>query len=46
MVEDFDVRVPIKENLSKGLIFGIGARFPIALIAGQIGHTDQVLSLM
>ena len=42
MVEGKYIKVPIKEDLKKGLIFGINARLPLAIIAGQIGYTHEV----
>ena len=42
MVDGKYIKVPIKEKLRKGLIFGIGARLPLAIIAGQIGYKHEV----
>ena len=46
MIENFDIKVPIKDELKSGLIFGIDARPPLGLIAGMIGYRHEVLSLM
>ena len=40
------IKVPIKDKLKKGLIFGIDARLPLAIIAGQIGYKHEVRCLM
>ena len=46
MNELFDIKTPIKDELLKGLIFGLEARLPIGVILGFIGYRDQVLPLL
>ena len=46
MREAFDIRVTIRDNLKKGLVFGLQARLPIGLILGFFGFRHEVLSLM
>ena len=38
--------MPIKEELKKGLIFGLEARPPIGIILGFFGYQHQVMELM
>ena len=38
--------MPIKEELKKGLIFGLEARPPIGIILGFFGYQHQVMRLM
>ena len=38
--------MPIKEELKKGLIFGLEARLPIGIILGFFGYQHQVMRLM
>ena len=42
----FHVKVPLKEMLMRGLIFGIKARLPIGLILGFVGYCHQVMPMM
>ena len=46
MVEKFDVIVQIKDDLRKGLVFGLGARLPIAKVLGFTGYAHEVMPLM
>ena len=46
MSQNIDVKVPIKEDLKKGLIFGLEARLPIGVILGFSGFTHEALPLM
>ena len=46
MVEFFDIKVPIKGNLKKGLILGLGARPTIAIVLSMIGYRDEVMPLV
>ena len=43
---ELDIKVQIKEELRKGLIFGFYARPPIGIILGFVGYRNQVLPLM
>ena len=45
MAHNFDINVPIKEELKKGLIFGIHARPPLGVINGYVGYHHEVISL-
>ena len=38
--------MPIKEELKKGLIFGLEARPPIGIVLGFYGYQPQVMKLM
>ena len=38
MVEKFDIKVQVKDELKKGLMFGLGARLPIANVLGFAGY--------
>jgi len=38
MIENFDVKVQIRDDLKKGLMFGLGARLPIAKVLGFAGY--------
>ena len=46
MSENFDVKVQIREELKIGLVFGFGARLPIATFLSYVGYHDEVLELM
>ena len=46
MVEDFDIKVQIREELKKGLIFGLQARLPIGIILGFTGFRYEVYQIM
>ena len=42
----YNVKVKIKENLKKSLVFGIQARLPVAMILGFSGYRHEVVELM
>ena len=42
----FDFKVPIKENLKTGLIFGLQSRLAIAEIIAYLGFRHEVIPLM
>ena len=44
--ESFDIQVPPKETMKKGLVFGFRARLPIAKILSFTGHRHEVLEMM
>ena len=46
MSEKFDVLVPIKEELLKGLIFGLKARLPIGVMLKLLGYCHEVAHLL
>ena len=46
MSELFDIKVPIKDELRKNLIFQIHARPPIGIILGFVGYSYDVIPLM
>lgn len=46
MSEQFDKNVPIKEELSANLIFGLKARPAIAIILGFVGYSHEVIPMM
>ena len=46
MIEKFDIRVPIKDDLRKGLILGLQARLPIGIILGFLGHQLYIFPLL
>ena len=46
MSQPFEIRVTIKDELKKALIFGLEARLPIGIILGFVGYRHQVLPLM
>ena len=46
MGENFDITVPIRENLKKGLVFDMRARLPIGTILGLTGYRHEALPLM
>ena len=41
-----DIKVLIKEDLKKGLIFGLSFRPPIVIILGFTGYSQEVLPIM
>ena len=43
MDEPVDIKVSIKDELKKNLIFGLQARLPIGLILGFYGFRHQVM---
>ena len=46
MSNKFDIKVVIKENLRKDLIFGISARLPIAMILGFTDFQHKVIPIL
>ena len=46
MSDHFDIKVDIKEDLEKGLIFGLSARPPIAMILGFKDFQHEVLPIL
>ena len=46
MAEPFDIKVQIKEDLKKCLVFGLGARLPIGLVLGFTGFSHEVTPIM
>ena len=46
MIENFDIRVPIKDEFRKELVFGLEARLPIGIVLGFSSHRNRVIPLM
>ena len=46
MSKKTDIKVPIKDELRKQLIFGMESRLPIAMILGYAGYRHQVIPKM
>ena len=46
MSERFDIVVPIRENLKKGLIFQLKSRVAIVVILTFYGYKHEVLNLL
>ena len=47
MIEgQLDIKIQIREELKKGLIFGLRARLAIGLVLGFVAYGDEVLHLM
>ena len=46
MVENFEIKVPLKEDLKKGLVFNFKARLPIGILLGFIGYRHEVIHIM
>ena len=47
MIEgQLDIKIQIREELKKGLIFGLQARLAIGIILGFAAYGDEVLQLM
>ena len=46
MSKIFDIKLQIKDELKKVLIFGLQARPPIGIILSYYGYRHQVMSLM
>ena len=46
MCEQFDTKVDIKDDLRKGLIFGLKARLPIAMILSFAGYRHEVTPML
>ena len=42
----FDIKVAIREELRKGLIFGLKARLPIAMILAFVGDKYGVIPML
>ena len=45
-VLEFDIKVQIKDELKKGLIFGLKARPTIGITLSFVGYRDEVMPLM
>ena len=43
---EIEIKVPIQEELKKGLIFGQKARPPIGIILGFVDYSHEVMPLM
>ena len=46
MVETFDIKAPIVDELKRGLVFGLQARLPIGSILSFAGYHHQIMPLM
>ena len=46
MSKKFDIKIPIKKKLKKGLIFGIRARPPIGILLSFLGFCDEVMPIL
>ena len=46
MSESFDIKVQIRQEFRKGLIFGFNARLPVAVILAFLGYRHQVMPLL
>ena len=46
MSEHYDIKIPIKDELRTGLVFGIQARLPIGIILSFVDYRFQVVPLM
>ena len=46
MQTSFDIKVAIKDDLRKGLIFGLKARLPIAMILVFLGDKYGVIRIL
>ena len=46
MKKEFDIKVSIKEEMKKGLVFGLGARPPIGYILSFFGFHHEVIHMM
>ena len=44
--KEFEIKVTIKEELKKSLIFGLPARLPAAVILGFLGWRHEVMAIM
>ena len=44
--DNFDIQVPIKEDLKKGLIFGFNSRLPVGEVMGFFGYSDEACYIM
>ena len=43
---DFEIRLDIRGDLKRGLIFGLEARIPLGFILGFVDYRHEVLHLM
>ena len=43
---EWGIRVKIREELKRELVFGLKSRLPIAIILGFVGFRDEVLPMM
>ena len=46
MIKENNVKVQIKEQLKKRLVFGMQARAPIAIILSFFGYAHETLGMM
>ena len=46
MVENFDIKAPIVDELKRGLVLGLQARLPIGSILSFAGYHHQIMPLM
>ena len=46
MVETFDIKVKVKEDLKKGLIFNFRSRLPIGIVLAFFGYRHEVMPLL
>ena len=46
MSKDFDIKLLVKDELKKNLIFGLHARPPIGIILGFCGYSHHVMPLI
>ena len=44
--DSWTIKVPLKESLKKGLIFGLQSRLPVGLILGFLDYTNHVVPLL
>ena len=44
--QDWNVKVQIRDDLKKSLIFGFESRLPIAVILGFAGYRHEILPVM
>ena len=44
--DTWDIKADIKEEMKKGLIFGLRARLPIGMILGYVGYRHEVMPLL
>ena len=44
--ESFEIKVIIKQELLKGLIFGFNSRLPIGIMLSYFGHRHEVVPLL
>ena len=46
MSKVFDIKVEIRDDLKKGLIFGLNSRAPIGLIIGMVGYSHEITPVL